>query len=372
MSFGFSPSDIVALIQITLKAYQGWKHACGEYADITGSLDSLLIVLKRIDVEASRPESVLTHGDNAKEELRSIIRTCDPTVRELHSIVVQYKSLSASRQRNWDRLRFGNKNLDGLRAKLILHISTITAYLETIGLGSLGRIEKDLGALPQLVEIVDRLAADIRAGKREGTVLTTYEDDEKEVWQQFRRELIGEGVRSSTVHKYKPQLKQYIRELAENGDLEENPLQGSEVDRDWVAQSREYHEDHEPRQPLLILGHDRFEGLDHVHDLGVKRDTKRPGGRGVDSFPREPTLSSLRMAPPITSAHRERKANELLPHEATLYQEHIKSNNAEAHRRSTDLNDMHTSTPSDRHHFYPPPRTTGASRRWARKSGEAN
>jgi hypothetical protein len=226
MSFGFSPSDIVALVNITTKAYRGWKNACGEYSEVTGSLDSLLIVLERIENEASKPNSVLLRTANDRQDLKDILSNSEPTVRELHAIVIRYKSLGASREKNWDRLRLGVKNLDPLRVKLTQHITAITAYLDAVGLGALGRIERDLNAIPARIQhTIDALAAEIRAGRREGSIMTTYSDDEKDVWKQFRRELIGDGMKSSFVHKYKPLIRKYLKELAERGELEELPLE---------------------------------------------------------------------------------------------------------------------------------------------------
>ena len=91
-----------------------------------------------------------------------------------------------------------------------------------VGLGSLARIEERVHAIPErILQGVDALAAEIRAGRREGSVLTTYEDDEKEAWKQFRRELVADGFTSSKIHKYKPQIRRYLHGLAENGLLEE-------------------------------------------------------------------------------------------------------------------------------------------------------
>ncbi|KAK5694655.1 hypothetical protein LTR97_009245 [Elasticomyces elasticus] len=196
MSFGFSPSDIVALINLASKAYQGWKKACGEYADVTASLDNLLIILTRIESETAKPESILVRSVDDATDLTRILASTLPTVRELNGVVKQYKSLSLgkSREKNWDRIRFGIKDLTELRLKLNQHVIAITACLETVGLGALSRIERGLETLPQIKHTIDALAADIRAGRREASVLTTYDDDDKEVWRQFRRELIGEGT----------------------------------------------------------------------------------------------------------------------------------------------------------------------------------
>ena len=226
MSFGFSPSDVVALVNITTRAYRGWKNACGEYSEITGSLDSLLIVVGRIEDEASKPNSVLLRTQNDGYDLKDILYNSGSTVRELHTIIARFKSLGSSREKNWDRLQLGVKNLDPLRVKLTAHIAAITAYLNAVGLGALGRIERDLNAIPEQIQrTIDGLAAEIRAGRREGSIMTTYSDDEKEVWKQLRRELIGEGVKSATIHKFKPLIRRYLKELADRGELEELPLE---------------------------------------------------------------------------------------------------------------------------------------------------
>jgi hypothetical protein len=229
MSFSFSPSDILAVVNLASKAYNAWKSACGEYADITGLLDTLHILLGRVEREARMPGSVLVRREQDRKELRDVLANCSGTVRELSRIVERYKSLglSKSRERNWDRLRFGIKNLEGLRGKLTAHIAAISGYIDAVGLGSLTRIERELGDLPDRIQsTIDALAAEIRAGRREGSIMTTYEDDEKDVWRQFPRELIGEGLRSSLIHRYKPKIRDYLRSLAESGLLEEGSESG--------------------------------------------------------------------------------------------------------------------------------------------------
>lgn len=99
MSFGFSPSDIVSLISLTTKTYQGWRDACGEYADITGTLNSLRIALKRIEThfETKEEAGALPAGSgNARasrerEELGQILGPLKGAVSELRAVVRKYK-----------------------------------------------------------------------------------------------------------------------------------------------------------------------------------------------------------------------------------------------------------------------------------------
>ena len=100
-----------------------------------------------------------------------------------------------------------------------------------MGLGSLGRIEDKLKSVPSDIQrSIDALAAEIRAGRREGSIMTTYEDDEKDVWRQFRRELVSDGIKSSEIYKFKPQIREYLQTLAEEGLLEEEAPECSAAD----------------------------------------------------------------------------------------------------------------------------------------------
>ena len=89
-------------------------------------------------------------------------------------------------------------------------------------------MEKRVDELPEMRKAIDGLAAEMRAGRREGSVMTTYDNDEKDVWRQFRRELIGEGFSSRSIHKFKNPLKDYLKRLNGQGLLEEEEPQDLE------------------------------------------------------------------------------------------------------------------------------------------------
>lgn len=59
------------------------------------------------------------------------------------------------------------------------------------------------GQLDVILDKVDGIAARMAPPRREGSVLTSYEDDDREVWKQFRRELIAEGFSSDVLQQHK-------------------------------------------------------------------------------------------------------------------------------------------------------------------------
>ena len=250
ISFEFSPSDVVSVVQFTARVYQGWKKACGEYSKVTGELETLEIILSRVAFEVQRPTSLLGYHDGDLKKLQKIIMDCTDVVTELEIVLSKYRSLRFSRRSNWDRIRFGNKDMSCLRERLKLQINAL-------GTSSLGRMEDNVKLLPEMKIIIDKLAAEIRAGRREGSVMITYENDRKEVWRQFRRESISEGIQSDNIGLVKHHLRSYLKGLNEAGLMDEempeeiNGLEYTPTEGKGLAE-RDAHEN--PQSKPFLLG----------------------------------------------------------------------------------------------------------------------
>jgi hypothetical protein len=217
-SFGFSVSDIVMLTSLVTQTYRGWKNACGSYTEITGELRTMRTIVARLEKEVKSSSSLLRRDEKDSSDLRHILTNSQATVSQLNDIV-EYRHLDRSRKQNWNRLRVGNKNLEPLQGRLTLHVSELSTPLEVLGISSLGRIE--LETPPKMMKTFDELAAAVRAGRSEGSIMTAYSNDNCAVWREFRRELIMEGFSSKEIHRHKQELKDYLRKLAESGSLEE-------------------------------------------------------------------------------------------------------------------------------------------------------
>nr|POE87465.1 hypothetical protein CFP56_30054 [Quercus suber] len=189
MSFGFSPSDILTVIEIATRVYQGWRSACGEYGDVTGNLEALCIVLGRVKEEATGPKSVLVRSAQDYAHLREILNGCLPILRELEKIRGKFSSLGLGKNKatNWDRIRFGIKNLDGLRTKLTQHVGMLTAYMTVAGMGSQSRVEENINTiLSQLQKILEELSLSNGAEKREEAAI-------KHIQVLYRRKTVGDN-----------------------------------------------------------------------------------------------------------------------------------------------------------------------------------
>jgi hypothetical protein len=108
----------------------------------------------------------------------------------------------------WEKVRLGSNEMDTLgaiRVKLISHKTNLTLFLDTIQLHQSGKMATTLenhgGQLDFILDKVDTIAA--RMGQRSGSIMSSYGDDDKEGWKQFRRELVAEGFSNDVLTQHK-------------------------------------------------------------------------------------------------------------------------------------------------------------------------
>jgi hypothetical protein len=230
MSFGYGISDAALLVQLAWRTVQGARQACGQYDELTREVTSLHRVLQRLHRELSKPDSPLNRvEDERREELDELSSGCEQILNVMNAIVTKYNMLpdnEKSGKRIWQKVKFGNgemKDLAEIRLKLSAHTSALIMSLNLCSLGFQTRVEKQLnnvgGDLGGIRAKVDWIAANMTAknGDGNGTVWTSYTNDDKTFWRELRRELVKEGYHSSVLHKHKNLLKEYVEELGSRG-----------------------------------------------------------------------------------------------------------------------------------------------------------
>ncbi|KAF2183214.1 hypothetical protein K469DRAFT_444705, partial [Zopfia rhizophila CBS 207.26] len=60
---------------------------------------------------------------------------------------------------------------------------------------------------------IDDIAADLRQGKRAASVLSTYEDQDADIWDVLKKELPDEGITPQDIEEHKTRIKAYIKTL---------------------------------------------------------------------------------------------------------------------------------------------------------------
>lgn len=198
--------------------YRKCRSAGGEYDEISREVRGLHTVLRHLKYEVEAPESPLNRDSSIwGRQLAPIIGDCDYTMRELDGLLMKYGRLATnsagassptSTRILWDRVKFGSNEMDKLgavRVKLISHKTSLTLFLDAIQLRQNGKMAATLdnhgGQLDIILDKVDKIATKMQT--KGGSVMTNYDDDDKEVWKQFRRELVAEGFSSDILQQHK-------------------------------------------------------------------------------------------------------------------------------------------------------------------------
>ncbi|TVY88319.1 hypothetical protein LAWI1_G007066 [Lachnellula willkommii] len=236
MSFGYSVGDFMLLTQLAYRVVQNARKACGAHHDLAREIGGLHIVLGRVEVEVSKPDSILNNNeDNRRRELEKLARHCERVLNVLEQILNKYNALSDERRsvtKLWQKVKFGNGemlDLGKIRAELATHTQALNLFLNLLSIGSQGKVEKYMDShgeeLRDIKHSLHWVTSSMQAkSHEEKSTLTTYGDDDKAIWKAFRRELIEEGFSARLLDRHKSTIKNYVMELGARGALDE-PIQ---------------------------------------------------------------------------------------------------------------------------------------------------
>ncbi|PMD47017.1 hypothetical protein L207DRAFT_506085 [Hyaloscypha variabilis F] len=256
MSFGYSVGDCILLLQLARTQYKNCVAAGDEYNEIAREVKSLYSILKILKDEAEKPESPLLRNDTkSTQELVSATEGCKYILEDLQTLLAKYEGLLADGEavsgtrKLWHKIRFGSKIqwLGDFRAKIITYTSTISVLLDAMQLNATGRLEDKVDAgfanmmdnfISMKKAILDEVIKARSQQRGRSTVsllsLSTYNEDDKEVWREFRRELIAKGFNSRKLDHHKDVLKSYILKLEQCGVLDQLKLPANENAPWWT------------------------------------------------------------------------------------------------------------------------------------------
>ncbi|RDW65999.1 hypothetical protein BP6252_09634 [Coleophoma cylindrospora] len=277
MSFGFSVGDCILVLQIARNSYENCRAAGSEYTKIAREVKSLYSILTILRSEVEKTESPLfrREGESTKTEISYAIEGCKHILEDLQTLLAKYKGLSGDGEENvnagrklWHRIRFGSKAqaLEEVRVRIITYTSTIAVSLDAMQLKATGRLEDSSGRLEEITVRIDGTTIRVedkinemannflamknaivndelraRAQPRGWSglslmSLSTYSDDDKDVWQEFRREMVMKGFKSHHLERHKDILTAYMLKLRQCGVLDQLKLPANEV-KPWWMQS---------------------------------------------------------------------------------------------------------------------------------------
>ncbi|ETI24296.1 hypothetical protein G647_03665 [Cladophialophora carrionii CBS 160.54] len=224
MSFGVSVGDLLAIIRLAKATVEDCRHAPSDFAEASRISQSLCLLLEGVKTEFDNADSLLHKDDRAATDFALHFKNCENSLKPLSALISKHKGLSGPSVRLMDRMRFPKTDYLELGGNLAFYTARLSELLQTVGLGSLGRIEQKVelikDQLPNIMSKLDQMCAEFRiVGDRE-SVLSDHTDDEKFVWKTFRRRLLHEGFTSQDLSLFGPEIFLRLRELSDCGLFE--------------------------------------------------------------------------------------------------------------------------------------------------------
>ena len=94
MSFGFSPSDIVLVVQTAYKLYGRLRNAGPEFSQLSDTVEGVYHTFNYLFAHAAEIVPAKLKHDEAirmQENLRAIVRNCVSTLQDMRKILDKYK-----------------------------------------------------------------------------------------------------------------------------------------------------------------------------------------------------------------------------------------------------------------------------------------
>lgn len=135
MSFGFSISDFIAIIELATKIRKNIISAPRQFKDITDETRSLSITLQDVDVALEDHEL----SDVQRRHLEEITENCRNVLHELQKTLEKYrhleschKYLGTRRERVWMRARWEPEDIRDLRSRITSNVTLLNTFLGRI------------------------------------------------------------------------------------------------------------------------------------------------------------------------------------------------------------------------------------------------
>ncbi|KAI1769432.1 hypothetical protein GGR53DRAFT_158260 [Hypoxylon sp. FL1150] len=213
MSFGVGFGDLVLASKLAWKVYKSCKESGDNFKRLSNEVASLHVVLKETEDYITEFSDLDT---SRKNRLTILTDGCNATLEDLDKLLGSYERLGTQAQRTWDRMRFGLEDLADIRSRLVSNATLLTAFNSSLANSSTTRIEKKL----------NKFICEVRAGYREGSVVTTPDVVETiespDVWAQLRRELEDVGISPAIMEEQHEYISGWMKSVLAQGLADED------------------------------------------------------------------------------------------------------------------------------------------------------
>jgi len=155
------------------------------------------------------------------------ITECNTTLHLLSDRLQQYKSLATATPKALERVKYITVNFLPLRDRLRQDHDKINAQLHLGTNDVVGRI----------YQTILKIAADMRAGRRERTIITGTNDDQDDTWTVITREMQLEDISPEDLEAHRAEFEPYVLQLQREGAFNENALDGRDQEEIYPGDS---------------------------------------------------------------------------------------------------------------------------------------
>ena len=228
MSFGFGVDDFLAVGGLCWKVYKKCKDSPGNYAQLSSEVGSLHNVIKET-------EEMLYQQDLTPEQKSKLAQSrqgCEEVLKDLDQLLNKYESMGTSARRAFDRMGFGMEDMTGIRVRLISNVTILDAFNNMcVELPDYcappPSLTRSRSSHARLETKLNLLIAEVRSGRREGSVISTQTFDtttrnDRETWESLRKELEDIGISPSVLTEKRQFIIEWFQEAVAAGRLDED------------------------------------------------------------------------------------------------------------------------------------------------------
>ncbi|KAL9039388.1 MAG: hypothetical protein Q9214_004898 [Letrouitia sp. 1 TL-2023] len=176
---------------MSLRTKEQGKNASSEFEEVSHEVVALHTPIKELEDEARDPTSALSRAGSSRcKELSELLQNCKSVLTKLDTLLVKYQRLGTQSRR-----------------------TAINLFLTSLGTDTLGRIERK----------VDEIVREIKAGKREPTLLSVSDEEDptgaERKWDALKGELLEEGLTKPEVEAHRLAIRAKIQEAIDSAEI---------------------------------------------------------------------------------------------------------------------------------------------------------
>ena len=125
MSFGFGVGDFITVGKLVWDVYSAYADAPEQFRNFSQEIMSLHVVFQQLEDQLHK---TTTFSAKDTQNLKTLHDGLKGIMEELDALLKKYQSLSDNHSVSFDRLKWGQEDLVGLRDRLRSNITLLTTF----------------------------------------------------------------------------------------------------------------------------------------------------------------------------------------------------------------------------------------------------